>query len=434
MVNYYPSIVTYGDDANKTSVVAVVGGTVNADDQICPPSLFTNWWSLASPFTSGTWAVHPTSYSWFQYPRPLLLSTNVLISPGHVVTCEDDIPDPYLTMDWGGNPCQVINLTTGAHQDLANVDPNVVFAGGFPQGAHQPIRGWNYDNAVILHTLKENWTWATNPGAALDHYDLDRVLAFGGGPKLEPPGHPYTAHSITLELQYASSQTASQWTWREKDRADLPRGTGNWVILPTGNVLAVGGLRMPGQPLATTELFDPEGPTQAGSWRAMHTRPIPSGQSRYIPRVYHSAALLTPGGEVVLMGGQQGPSGPNSMHSLEVYRPPYLYYSGRPSLTNVPATIHYPNSTSPNTFCVQTNAVWIKKATLLGVGSVTHHFDYGQRYVELMVRETQCDSGNLEILPPVKSTLAPPGYYMLFLIDGFGLPSTGRLVKLDYQP
>jgi hypothetical protein len=110
-----------------------------------------------------------------------------------------------------------------------------------------------------------------------------------------------------------------------------------------------------------------------------------------------------------------------------------LYYSGRPSLTNVPATIHYPNGTTPNTFCVLTNAVWIKKAVLIGVGSVTHHFDYGQRYVELMVRGSQCGANNLEILPPVKSSLAPPGYYLLFLIDGFGLPSVGRLVKLDYQ-
>jgi hypothetical protein len=432
-VNYYPSVVTWGDDATKTSMVAVVGGTKLGADELCPPDLFQKWWSLASPFTSGSWTEHPSANHWYQYPRTLLLSSNVLFSPGHVVTCEDDTPSPYLTTDWGGNPVQILDLATGTHMDLPNVDPNVVFANGFPRGAHQPIRGWNYNNAVVLHTLKGNWTWTADPVAALTRYDLDRVLAFGGGPKLQPHGFSYDGHSVTLELQHAASLPADQWTWREKARAGVGRALGNWVILPTGKVLVVGGALRASIPLATAELFDPAGPTQPGSWRGMHTRLTPSGQSEPIQRVYHSAALLTPGGEVVLMGGAQLPGQPNSMHTLEVYRPPYLYYSGRPSLTNVPATIHYPNGTNPNTFCVLTNAVWIKKAVLIGVGSVTHHFDYGQRYVELMVRGSQCGANNLEILPPVKSSLAPPGYYLLFLIDGFGLPSVGRLVKLDYQ-
>ena len=432
-VNYYPSVITYGDDATKTSVVATFGGSSTGAEQICGPDLYYKWWSLASPFTSGSWTIHPTANGWFQYPRTLLLSSNLVFSTGHVVTCEDDEPSPYLTSDWGGNPVQMIDLVTGTHHDLPNVDPNVVFAAGFPKGAHQPIRGWNYNNAVVLHTLKGNWTWTTDPVAALARYDLDRVLAFGGLPKLQPAGHSYDGHSVTLELQGAASEPMTEWTWREKDRAEIGRAVGNWVILPTGKVLAVGGALRASVLLGTTELFDPQLPTQSGSWRPMHERLAPSGASTFIPRVYHSAALLTAGGEVVLVGGAQLDEELDSMHTLEVYRPPYLYYSGRPSLTNVPATIHYPNGTNPNTFCVQTNAVWIKKATLIGVGSVTHHFDYGQRYVELMVRGTQCGSSNLEILPPVKSTMAPPGYYLLFLIDGFGLPSTGRLVKLDYQ-
>lgn len=434
-VNYYPSIITYGHDATKTSVVAVIGGTVNAADQICAPNLFAEWWSLGSPFTTGMWAEHATgSYGWFQYPRPLLLSSNRLISPGHVVTCEDSIPDPYTTQDWGGNPCQVIDLTAQSHVNLSNVDPNVVFAAGFPQGPHQPIRGWNYSNAVILHTLKENWAWTTDAVAALAHYDLDRVLAFGGGPKLEPQGYPYDAHSVTMELQNASDQLPNQWSWTEKARAAEGRATGNWVILPTGGVLAVGGVAIAGSPLATTELFQPAVPSQSGSWKQMHTRPIPTGLPSFIPRTYHSAAVLTPKGEVVLMGGKQTSTTLLSMHTLEVYQPPYCFYSGRPSLTNVPEVIHYPNGANANTICVQTDAVSVKKVVLIGVGSVTHHFDYGQRYVELMWRQSQCGSGNIEILPPVKSTLAPPGYYMLFLVDdGFGLPSTGRFVKVDYQ-
>lgn len=430
--NYYPSVVTYGDDATQSSVVGVIGGTAIAQEPICPPTLYQKWWSLTSPFTSGSWTVHPTSNTWFQYPRALLLSQNMLFSAGHVVTCEDAIPDPYQSQDWGGNPAQIIDLVTGAHQDLPNVDPNVVFAAGFPRGPHQPIRGWNYDNALVMHTLKASWAWNNDPTVALTQYNLDRVLAFGGVPKLEPAGFAYDAHSVAMELQGAASLPAGQWSWLEKDRAAIGRATGNWVLLPTGQVLAVGGSFRVGINLNSTEMFDPKGPTQAGSFRAMHSRPIPSGLLSFIPRIYHSTALLVPSGEVVLMGGTQTPNQPDSMHTLEVFRPPYMYYTGRPTLNQVPETIHYPSGSSAHPFLVKTNSGFIQRAALLGVGSVTHHFDYGQRYVELMVRDVLSPPGHVQILPPPKSSMAPPGYYMLFLVDGFGLPSVGKLVRLDY--
>lgn len=438
--NYYASVVTYGDDTSKSSVVAVIGGTVGSTNAICAPdpdNLFQAWWSLPSPFTSGSWVAHATTHTtsdgWHQYPRSILLSQRSILSAGHVVACEDAETDLNLTMDFGGNPTQFIDTVSGTHQELANIDPNSVFAGGFSMGYHQPIRGWNYDNAAILHTLQPGWTWTTDATAALAQYELDRVLAFGGAPKLEPLSYAYFAHSVTLELQGAPSQPANQWTWREKARASSGRGSGNWVILPTGKLLAVGGGVTKNFPLATTEQFDPQRPTQNGVWKSMHTRPNYSGAATSIQRMYHSVALLLPGGEVAMIGGQQLGGQLNSMHTLEIYRPPYLYYTARPSLTNVPSTIHYPEGTSPNTFCVQTNAAQVSRASLIGVASVTHHFDYGQRYVELMVRQVSCGSGNVEILPPPKSTLAPPGYYILFLIDWQGLPSPGKILKLDYQ-
>lgn len=432
-LNYYPSIVTYGEDETQTSQVAVIGGTITGEEVICKPDLFRKWWTLPSPFTSGSWTIHETFNNWYQYPRTLLLSSGTILSVGHVVTCEDDTPSPYESTDWGGNPVQIIDLPTFSQLDLANVDPNAVFAHGFPKGEHQPIGGWNYCNAVIQHTLKERWTWTPDPSLARAHYDLDRVLVFGGTPKLQPFGYAYEGHRATLELQHAAQQPLHRWTWIEKARAETGRALGNWVLLPTGEVLAVGGVLRAGVSLATTELFDPRGPTEDGSWRTLHTRRNASGATTFVPREYHSVALLTPEGEVVLMGGAQVGGQPNSMHTLEVYRPPYLHHPRRPSLSHVPATIHYPKGTDASPFCVRTDGTRIRKATLLGVGSVTHHFDYGQRYVELMVRRTQGEAGNLEILPPLSSSMAPPGYYLLFLVDDAGIPSVGRLVKLDYR-
>jgi hypothetical protein len=66
---------------------------------------------------------------------------------------------------------------------------------------------------------------------------------------------------------------------------------------------------------------------------------------------------------------------------------------------------------------------------------VTHHFDYGQRYVELLIDvdpENPCPQNTpVRILPPPMASMAPPGYYLLFLVDTEGRPSTGKFVLLD---
>jgi hypothetical protein len=180
----------------------------------------------------------------------------------------------------------------------------------------------------------------------------------------------------------------------------------------------------------------------------MHQRLPPDGQLFTIPRLYHSVGMLVPSGEVMLAGGQHyGPPGEpllNSEHTLEVFRPPYTYQSGRPSLATAPALIHYAGAIDDGSgnqildyqiFEVETAAPsTIERACLIGVGSVTHHFDYGQRYVELMTRPKAGATGIVEVFPPPKSSLAPPGYYLLFLVDAFEIPSSGRRVKLDYAP
>jgi hypothetical protein len=76
----------------------------------------------------------------------------------------------------------------------------------------------------------------------------------------------------------------------------------------------------------------------------------------------------------------------------------------------------------------------------MGVPSVTHHFDYGQRYVELMIERnpaTGCPGNNIKLMPPQEPFMAPEGYYLLFLVnlksDGSRVPSLpGRFVKLTF--
>lgn len=469
---YYPSVFQYGNDAASTSMVGVLGGTHAAAEFVCT-GLYKQWWESDSGLSAAgaAWSENtsaqawfdaqvpaggiPNGRGWFQYPRPIVLSSLHLITPGHVVTCEDEVVDPAASLNWGNVPVHVIDLAQGQYvAGLPNLDPNVLFQNGFPMGSHQPLRGWNYCNAVIQHTLKPGWVWPADPledplpttqANALAQYDLDRVFVFGGMPKLHPDLFEWQGHRVVLELQGASTGAPSGWTWSEKARPLDGRMLGNWVLLPNGSVLAIGGQteNTPDAFLATCEAFDPGLPSETGSWKTMHSRLPPEGAIEPVPRGYHSVGMLVPSGEVILAGGQYfGLDHPNSEHVLEVFRPPYAYQSSRPNISVVPASIHYPGFVDDGqgnqvfdrgVFEVGTAAPQtIARACLIGVGSVTHHFDYGQRYIELMARVKSGAAGTVEVFPPAKAALAPPGYYLLFLVDENEVPSTGRLVKLDY--
>jgi hypothetical protein len=160
-----------------------------------------------------------------------------------------------------------------------------------------------------------------------------------------------------------------------------------------------------------------------------------------IPRGYHHVALLLPDGRVAMLGGYVSPAvtAPDSKDVVEIYRPPYYYCGTRPTLSiSSNTTMVYGGTT-----CVEvTSGSPIYRACLIGVSSVTHHFDYGQRYIELMVSPNtsgySCTPTQLVIQNPLPLPegpgMAPPGWYMLFVLDNAGRPSDGQFVRVDYQP
>jgi hypothetical protein len=68
----------------------------------------------------------------------------------------------------------------------------------------------------------------------------------------------------------------------------------------------------------------------------------------------------------------------------------------------------------------------IASVSLIRLGSVTHAFNFEQRFLKLTFQQI---SGGLDIEVPANVSLAPPGYYMLFLIDTAGVPSVGAFVE-----
>ena len=191
------------------------------------------------------------------------------------------------------------------------------------------------------------------------------------------------------------------------------------TVLADGKVVVTGGSLKAKQLVGVNTralIWDPA----TGSW----TEGAPSKSRR--SRLYHSSALLLADGTVLVGGG--GARGPQTNLNAEKYYPPYLYtaagaFAVRPKITAAPT-----NLTLGQQFRITVNRAWtIKRVTLIKTGSVTHSFNMEQRFMELPFKRS---GPNLLITAPPSHTLAPPGNYLLFVIDGQGVPSVARVVGL----
>jgi YVTN family beta-propeller protein len=198
----------------------------------------------------------------------------------------------------------------------------------------------------------------------------------------------------------------------------LARRLGTATILPDGKVLATGGSSAYNQltnVAYAAEIWDPT----TGTW----TR----GPDAQRARMYHSTALLLPDGRVMVGGG--GAPGPQTNLNVEIYNPPYLYDATgqravQPSITSTPADINI-----GETFFVDViGASNASRVTLVKTGSVTHGFNMDQRFVELTFQQV---GSRLRIQAPTKAAEAPPGYWMVFVFDEAGVPSPGRILKIN---
>ncbi|HEY8201859.1 MAG TPA: galactose oxidase-like domain-containing protein, partial [Actinomycetota bacterium] len=225
-----------------------------------------------------------------------------------------------------------------------------------------------------------------------------RVLIAGGIPPTDQ-----TAEWIDL--------SAPAPAWEALPNLNVPRDKLNCVLLPDGRVFIAGGVLSlsDGGP---AELFDPENPADG----------FQLGPSMKHIRGYHSAAILMPDGSVV-MGGDSNGGGDGGAIPNERYLPSY-FFKPRPTITSSPPAISYG---AP--FAVQTplpNA--IAEVVLMRAGAVTHGFNQNQRYVGCTI--TGATAASVEATAPPDGNVAPPGHYLLFLVDQDRIPSLGAWIRL----
>lgn len=234
--------------------------------------------------------------------------------------------------------------------------------------------------------------------------DLQTVLIAGGTPVNVEGSSAATATIETIDL------TASQPTWQYGPSMNLARYNENLVYLADGTLFAVGGGQGPtkyANPIYQSELYDPV----AQTWTLM--------ASQQGNRTYHSTAALLPDGRVISTGSTNGT--PQS-HMFEIFSPPYLFNGTRPTYSGNPNMIHYGRN-----FTIKTAATNITKVALIRPSATTHADDMDQRYVPLSFTQ---GTGSLSITAPVNANSAPPGFYMLVIVNSNGVPSKMRFLQL----
>jgi hypothetical protein len=147
--------------------------------------------------------------------------------------------------------------------------------------------------------------------------------------------------------------------------------------------------------------------------------------SMAVRRLYHSTAILLPDGRVISAGGgQPAASGGDTDHlDMEYFSPPYLFKGARPVVTSAPETVSWGQS-----FAIQTAAAAsIAKVHLIGLGATTHTNNMDQRLCRLAFTP---GAGSIQATAPASANLAPPGFYMLFVVNQAGVPSVGRMIRV----
>jgi galactose oxidase len=145
--------------------------------------------------------------------------------------------------------------------------------------------------------------------------------------------------------------------------------------------------------------------------------------SQVARRGYHSTSLLLPDGRV-LSAGSDDFVAPDMSQTVEIYSPPYLFQGTRPTITSAPTSLKYNAA-----FTITTaDAATITRVALIRPGSVTHADDFDQRYVDLAFTT---GVGVVNATAPLSGNYAPPGYYMLVIVNSSGVPSVMPFLRLS---
>ncbi|KAG2484183.1 hypothetical protein HYH03_016995 [Edaphochlamys debaryana] len=234
----------------------------------------------------------------------------------------------------------------------------------------------------------------------------------------------------------------TNWT---AEKMPSSRVMGDVTILPNGQMVvlngafkglagdsASGGVAKANEPNLWPVLYNPEAP-YGSRFRVM--------AKTLIPRMYHSSACLTTDGAVIVAGCDRcdrywwtTPGGisksPTSFaeYRIEVFRPPFWFnHTAKPTIEwldpelwdsydNV-TVIQYGQPFKVRYSMANANES-VTSAVLVAPSGTTHSTNMNQRLVGLEIQSQNATSRELVLVAPPNGNIAPPQWYMLFLLNG----------------
>jgi hypothetical protein len=232
------------------------------------------------------------------------------------------------------------------------------------------------------------------------------------------PGGPGTAAQTASSAAYTLDMTSASPSLVQTGSMAFPRAFLNLQTLPDGNVLVTGGK-------ADHDLTNTNGAQYAAEEWSPATGSWTTLASNQVPRYYHSVSVTLPDGRVLVGGGWGGAGGDTDrQRTYEIFSPPYLFKGPRPTIGGAPAAAGYNSS-----FTVATpNGSAISSVVLTSPAATTHNFDENNRFVPLNF--THNPDGSLQVTAPPNANYAPPGPYLLWIVDGNGVPSVASWITI----
>ncbi|KAJ3288848.1 hypothetical protein HDU76_007611 [Blyttiomyces sp. JEL0837] len=290
------------------------------------------------------------------------------------------------------------------------------------------------DGATVEKGLRGNDPYAIN--AAVAHFAPGKILKAGGavayGDSTKSVGLAALNIAVVMDITALSSGVNGQIKVTTAPNLNYARTFTSGVVLPGGRVFVVGGqsnihIFEDTNGIYTAEIYDPVANTFT---------PVSPNMAK--ARNYHSLALLLPSAKVLVAGGGLCSNGGGCQNSANVHYDgelftPYYLLNGRPrpSITSADANLVI-KSTTKNVINVVTQGC-AGKCTfeMIRMSSSTHTVNNDQIRVPLnIVTPVTYEKFVLGVFDADKPFITS-GYYMLFAISRFGVPSVAATVHVS---
>jgi hypothetical protein len=223
-------------------------------------------------------------------------------------------------------------------------------------------------------------------------------------------GSPLAADPSTNTAEIVEPSGTYELTRRSVQSMQYARKHVGPVILPTGQIVIFGGnLQLNKSPVLYPEMFDPV----TERWTVW--------PAATVPRMYHQVALLLHDGRVWTAGTT--PTKFIKEARVEIFNPWYTSETRPTILGDASGGAYGDTITIPTP-----NAADITKVSLIRVSATTHHYNSDQRLIWLQI-EGKTDS-SVSVKAPINNKLAPPGYYLIHVLNSAGVPSVGKFINI----